>query len=297
MSEAMKERPAYEGRKVQDATLVLEGGGLRCQFTAGVLDFFMEQGLVVGDVVGVSAGALSGANYVSGLYGRTCLMNLKFCKDERYLSLKSFAKTGNVCGRDFAFHEVNEVLMPFDKSWFSASPMHLWTVCSNLVTGEADYHLVHELDEDLPYLIATSSLPLLSQPVEVDGKILLDGGTTDSIPYLFGKTLGHGKMIVVLTQDPSYVKKPNKMFPLARRLYADYGYYLDRIEHRHYEYNRTRRSVVDAADAGELFILGPENPVGISLLHADPDQLLDLYAEGYRVAVEQWPALKAYLEA
>ena len=287
--------PAYAGHETQPITLILEGGGLRCQFTAGVLDFFMEQGLVCKDVVGVSAGALSGANYVAGLYGRTCLMNMKYCKDDRYLSLKSFVKTGNVCGREFAFHEVMDVLMPFDKTWFSNSPMSLTTVCTNLVSGEADYHRMADLTHDLPYLIATSSLPFLSQPVDVDGKLLLDGGTADSIPFLYGKTLGNQKMIVVLTQHAEYLKKPNKMVPLARRLYSDHAYFVDRIEYRHFEYNRQHRAVMDKHAAGELFMLIPEKPVEISLLNAEPEDLLDLYAEGYRVAAEQWPALQAYL--
>ena len=45
--------------------LVLEGGAMRGIYTAGVLDFFMDKDIKVDAIVGVSAGALFGFNYVS----------------------------------------------------------------------------------------------------------------------------------------------------------------------------------------------------------------------------------------
>ena len=50
---------------MEQAALVLEGGSLRCLFTAGVLDVFMEAELDFPYIIGVSAGALSGLNYIS----------------------------------------------------------------------------------------------------------------------------------------------------------------------------------------------------------------------------------------
>ena len=43
--------------------LVLEGGGMRGIFTAGVLDFFLEKNIEVDNLIGVSAGAALGASY------------------------------------------------------------------------------------------------------------------------------------------------------------------------------------------------------------------------------------------
>ena len=56
--------------------LVLEGGGMRGLYTAGVLDAFLEAGIKVDGVVSVSAGALFGVNYLSNqqaFYGRPAL--------------------------------------------------------------------------------------------------------------------------------------------------------------------------------------------------------------------------------
>lgn len=164
--------PAYEGAQTVNANLVLEGGAMRGQFTAGVLDFFMDQNLWCEHVIGTSAGALNGYNYVAGELGRTCFLNTKYCDDPRYLSMKNFVRTGDALGRDFVFHEIPETLEPFNFKAFRESPMELTTVASDLETGEADYHVMETADDerDIEYLRASASMPLVSHIVELDGK-------------------------------------------------------------------------------------------------------------------------------
>ena len=50
---------------MENVGLVLEGGGMRGFYTAGVLDYFMERGFYTNGVIGVSAGACHGCSYVS----------------------------------------------------------------------------------------------------------------------------------------------------------------------------------------------------------------------------------------
>ena len=286
---------AWEGSTVTHANLVLEGGAMRGQFTAGVLDFFMDQKLFCERVIGVSAGALCGGNYVAGAAGRSSLINVKYCTDNRYLSMQSFVRTGNAYGRDFAFHEIPDVLDPFDKHAFAASPMTLEVVSTNLETGEADYHEMRDYDADLDYLIASSSMPLVSKTVDVDGKLLLDGGTADSVPLMHSLLTGAKKHIVVLTQAADYVKKPNKLMALMRQRYADYPYYLDRLAYRHYEYNRLYRWIAREEAAGRVFVIRPQKPVTVAPMEHSADKLLDLYEQGLACAAETWPALQEYL--
>lgn len=295
----MPPEPAWAGRAMTEANLVLEGGAMRGQFTGGVLDYFMEHGLFCDHVFGVSAGALAGYCYVAGEVGRTCFLNMKYCTDPRYLSMRSFLATGNACGRQFAFHEIPEKLEPFNFEAFRSSPITLTAVSSDLELGEADYHDILDLgpDADLPYLIASSSMPLVSQIVEVDGKKLLDGGTTDSVPIVASQLTGRKKHIVVLTRDAGYEKGPNKLMPLLSQRYADYPYYLERLETRHIEYNRTYRKLERMHNAGEAFVIRPQKPVTLASMEHDPEKLLDLYAQGYEQAARRWGDLLAYLEA
>ncbi len=268
---------------------------MRAQFTAGVADFWMEKGFFPQYIIGTSAGALAGANYAAGQLGRTCFLNMKYCDDWRYLSLKSFMLTGNVCGREFAFDEIPHKLHPFNPEDYNNSPVRLVTVCSNLETGEADYHVMEDYEKDLPYLIATSSMPLVSQIVEIDGKKLLDGGSCDSIGLVHSQLMGAKKNVVVLTQDISYQKQPNKLLSLMHRVYGDYPYFVERAQFRHYEYNRFVRELNRMHKRGEIFLIRPQKPIEVSNMEKDPDKLLDLYEQGYAEALRTWDDMQEYL--
>lgn len=296
---ASERTPAYEGAPTIRANLILEGGAMRGQFTAGVLDFFMDNGIWCENVIGTSAGALNGYNYVAGELGRTCYLNTKYCDDPRYLSMRNFALTGSAIRRDFMFDELPNKLEPFNFEAFERSPVHLTTVASDLETGEADYHLMKEArsERELLYLQASASMPLVSKIIEVDGKKLLDGGPCDSVPLLYALLQGVAdKHIVVLTQDAAYVKGPNKTMPLARRIYGDYPLFLERIEHRHHEYNRTYRWIAKLHEEGKIFVIRPPRPVTISNMEKDSEKLFALYEEGYAEAARCHESLIAYLE-
>ena len=77
--------------------LVLEGGGMRGLFVAGVIDELMNQGLdsCFDGAIGVSAGACFGMNIKSKQKGRALRYNVNLCNNPNYISLKSFLKTGN----------------------------------------------------------------------------------------------------------------------------------------------------------------------------------------------------------
>ena len=85
--------------------LVLEGGGKRGIYAAGVLDVFMENGIKFDGLIGTSAGAVNGCSYVSGQYERNIRCNLRFAKEKKYMSFYSLITTGNVVGTEFAYDE------------------------------------------------------------------------------------------------------------------------------------------------------------------------------------------------
>lgn len=287
--------PSYTGCETSAVNLVLEGGAMRGQFTAGVLDFFIDQRFWAEHVIGTSAGALNGYNYVAGEDGRTCYLNTKYCTDWRYLSLKNFVRTGSAFGIEFAFDTIPNELEPFNYEAFSNSPMKLTTVASNLETGEADYFTFSDPRADIPYLIASSAMPLISKIVEIDGKKLLDGGPCDSVPVLYSLLSGVQKHIVVLTQHDGYIKEPNKLQALAARQYSDYPHFVERMRYRHFEYNRLYRELKRMHARGDIFLIRPPEPVTIGSMEKDPDKLFALYEQGYETAAHAWPALKHYL--
>ena len=292
-------RAAWRDASPLPFSLVLEGGGMRGLFTAGVCDHLLEHGVCATQVIGTSAGALNGFNYVAGAIGRTAFLNVKYCTDWHYLSMRNFAVTGDAFNAHMLFHEIPERLDPFDFADFEESPLSLTTVASDLERGDADYHEhTGPVDERaIAYLTASASMPFVSHIVSVDGKKLLDGGTCDSVPFLYHRLKAvEPKQVVVLTRDATYVKKKLKLSALAQRLYGDYPRYIDRLEHRHFEYNLCYRRLHELDAAGKLFLIEPDAPVTVQAMEHDPDALLDLYGQGYGAALSRWEDLQRYLE-
>ncbi len=101
--------------------LVLEGGGFRGVYTAGILDYFLEQDWHFPYVIGVSMGACNGANYISKQKRRSIDVPYEFVDDERYISFKNLLKDGNLFGMDFIFDEIPNKHNKFDFETFRES--------------------------------------------------------------------------------------------------------------------------------------------------------------------------------
>ena len=279
------------------STLVLEGGGFRGVFTAGVLDVLMEQGMYgFAAVWGVSAGALVGSNYISRQIGRTARINLAFRDDRRYMSPYQLATTGNIMSPTFLYTDIQNDLDPFDYETFNASSTRLYAVVSDVTLGRPEYVLIDELPAKTDYLRASASLPVVSQMVELDGRVYLDGGTTDSVPLERAlQEPDADRALVILTRERGYCKKPTPLLAAASRMYADYPYYLEAFSTRPERYNAQRDYLWATEREGTAFIVAPEGPVGVANMEHDGAKLLDLYIQGRTVAQKNLDAIAAFL--
>lgn len=276
--------------------LVLEGGGMRGLYTAGVLDFFMDKDLYTDGVIGVSAGACHACSYASKQRGRAFRTNTDYIKNKDYMSFRSLIKTGDLFGAEFVYNEIPNKLDPYDYDTFNRLGMKLYAVCSNLETGQAEYLPCINMKTDVIYVRASASLPLLSRIVEVNGMKLLDGGATDSIPIKKFQELGYDKNIVVLTQCSDYRKGKNNLLPLIRKSYKKYPKFVDALANRHIMYNRTLDELSLMEKRGEVFIIRPSSPVTISRLEKNVSKLKALYDQGYADAQQQYDALMAFIK-
>lgn len=261
--------------------LVLEGGGMRGVYTAGVLDFLMEHDIYTDGVIGVSAGACHACSYASKQIGRNFRVNTAYLKDKRYMSFHSLIKTGDIFGADFIYNRIPNELDLFDYDTYNASNMELYAVCSNIETGKPEYLKCDDMHTDVEFVRASASLPLLSKVVEINGKKLLDGGATDSIPVKAFQKLGYSKNIVVLTQYQDYRKGKNNLLPMIRRRYKQYPKFVEALEQRHINYNNTLDELLEMEKQGEIFLIRPSKPVVIGRLEKDINKLRMLYKQGY----------------
>lgn len=276
--------------------MVLEGGSFRCQFTAGVLDVFMENGVEVSACYGVSAGALSGLNYKSRQIGRANRVNLAFCNDSRYMGAKSFATSGSVVGYDFLLNDIQDRLDPFDNDAFEKNPMSLYAVATDVVFGTPAYLPVENAVLDVDALRATTSLPLMTQPVEMGDAIYLDGGVADSVPVEHAlEDAGFDRAIVVLTQDRTYKKGPYEFLAAARARYAAYPYLLEALKNRHERYNEQREHIWEYERQGRALIIAPPQPVEVGHIEHDPAKLLALYIQGRQEGKRRLDEVRAFI--
>ena len=276
--------------------LVLEGGAMRGMYTAGVIDAFLDNGVHVDGIVGVSAGACFGCNLFSGQRGRVLRYNTRFMGDPRNVSLWSLITTGDLINRRFAYYVIPTQYDVFDEEAFEASGGEYWVVVTNVETGKPEYIRMHNLLRDIEAMRASASMPFVSRMVEYEGKRYLDGGISDSIPVRAAMELGYDKLIVVLTRPADYVKGPMND-RLVRAYYRKYPNLVDTLVNRHTAYNQQSEDVKRLEAEGRIFVIRPKEKLQIDRLEKKPERLAAVHALGLADANVRMDALRAYLNA
>ena len=281
----------------KEAALVLEGGGTRGVFTAGVLDYLMEKEVKFPYVIGVSAGACNAIDYVSKQIGRTKDCTIIQDRKNRYIGTKDALKKGYLFDMDRLFDEYPNRLFPFDFDTYFASDIQCEVVVTNCLTGEAMY-LSEKQDKErlLTICRASSSIPLISPVVDVDGIPCVDGGVADSVPLIHSMKLGHQKNVVVLTRNKGYRKKaPGKSRLLYTAALKKYPNLLNALLNRYRNYNRVMELVEKWEEEGHIFVIRPEvEPV--SRTEQTVEKLTEFYDHGYQLMKQRMEEMQAYLE-
>lgn len=270
---------------------------MRGMFTAGVLDSWMDEQISFDGIVGVSAGALFGINAPAGQKGRAIRYNLKYIRDKRYMGLRSLLTTGNLINADFAFYEVSSKLDVFDEAAFQRSGVDFYAAVTDLHTGAPEYIRITEPFRQMEVLRATSAMPYVSRPVELDGRFYLDGGVSDSIPVHFCKSLGYDKTVLVLTRPLEYRKeRPAAWLQRFNRLYYHrYPAFAESLNRRWEVYNRQVEEIIGMEQRGELFVVRPNGPLPIRRVEKAPAKLQAVYDLGAEAGRASLSGLKEYL--
>lgn len=267
--------------------MVLEGGAMRGLYTAGVLDAFLRAGVRFDGVIGVSAGALFGVNYLSGQRGRVIRYNKKYNRDRNYMGLWPLLKTGNIVNTEYAYERVPRRLDPFDDEAFQKSGVPFYAVVTNLRTGKAEYPQVKSVFEQMDVLRASGSMPFVSRPVQLGEDFYLDGAVADSIPFEKMFSLGYDKLVVILTKPAGYRKKPIPS-KLAAAVYGKkWPRFAIAVRRRHEMYNAQMERLEQLEREGKVQILRPSRQVKISRTEKDPARMEEMYRLGVQDA-EDW---------
>ena len=116
--------------------LVLEGGGMRGMFSAGVFEAFMQGDIEFPYATAVSAGACNVVSYLSRQPMRTRKIITDYVADPRYCSVRNLLRDGSLFNFEFILKEIPQKLLPFDYEAFRQSPCNLYVGATDCKTGE-----------------------------------------------------------------------------------------------------------------------------------------------------------------
>ncbi len=281
----------------KDTALVLEGGGFRGIFTAGILEVMLENDLFFDSVYGVSAGASYGVSYLSKQAGRNIEVN-KYIGDKRYCSFKNLIKKGSFFSWDFIFEEIPQNIELLNYNEIKNSPTKFYVGASDCINGTSEFFLLNQLDKaDFKTVLSAScSLPLIAPIVQYQGKSLLDGGLADAIPYDRALADGNEKVIVVLTQPNGFLKKPLKAPGIFKHYYKKHPKVYEMLATRSERYNNSIQELEQLEKEGKAYVFRPNDKLMVSRLENKPHKTEEVYWQAYDLAQKELPKLKAWLE-
>ncbi len=282
-----------EENKVKTA-LVLEGGAMRGIYTAGVLDVLMDNKIKVDAIIGVSAGALFGINYISNQRGRAIRYNKNYIKNKEYMGLYSLLTTGNIMNKEFCFNRLIYELDKFDFETFKKSNTDFYVTVTNVDTGKAEYIKIKDIEKELEYLRASGSMPLVSEIVQINNKKYLDGGIADSIPVNKAIDLGFDRIIVVLTRPIEYRKKKISLLPY-KLMYRKYPEFINTVGNRYINYNNTVEQIIREEENKNIFVIRPSKNPNIKRLEKDIHKVEETYNLGVNDAKSKLEDLINYI--
>ncbi len=277
--------------------LVLEGGASRTIFTCGILDALLENDININYVAGASAGISYGVSYLSKQIGRNHKITEFYMHDKRYMSARNLLRKNNrsYYGLEFVFYEIPEKLIPYDFDEYKRSGENGFGVVTNIETGKPEYMRVQASDKKWTVLRASCALPILFQPIKINGSYYMDGGMTDSIPFRYALNSGIDKVIVVLTRPRGFIKKPEQIAKLVRITNRKFPKLAEALANRHIMYNREISELEQLEKEGKALILAPERDYGIHRTENDPKILLPYEKEGHDYAIRNLQKIKDFI--
>jgi len=204
-----KLKDLFGSKKKYDTGLVLSGGGVRGFAHAGILKALEEQDIKPDIISGVSAGAIVGALYADGHTPDEMMEIFSEGKSFFEYAKISIPKKGlfktvglqNNLEKYLKSEEIEDLEIP------------LFIAATNLAGGEIEYFSSGEL---IPRVLASASIPVVFEPVEIDGTSFVDGGVMDNFPI--SPIIKKCKRLIGISLNTiQAVDDPNNLFGIAER--------------------------------------------------------------------------------
>ena len=277
---------------IYKAGLILEGGGMKGIYTAGVLEFFLDKEIEFASCYGVSAGVCHLCSFLSKQKKRAYRVAVNYLDNKRYCGMFSLLTTGDLFGTDMCYDLIPNYLDPYDFETFGKYEVKAYAVVTNIRTGKAEYMQLKDMHEDILAVRASSSMPLVSRKVKIGEEYYLDGGLADSIPIARSIDDGNEKNVVIMT---GFRRGSESALAAVKARYARYPKVYELMKTRDQQYNETLDFLEEMEKEGKAFIIRPKRKSAVGRVEKDKRKLDALYEEGYRDAEECYLELLEYL--
>lgn len=260
------------------------GGGFRGIYAAGVLDRCMDEGVTFDVGIGVSAGSANVASFISRQKGRNYRFYTEYGTRWRYASLRNFLLKRSFIDMDYVYGTLSnsDGEDPVDFAAFKANPMDLVVVAAEAETGAAKYFTKDDVrHNDLSPLKASSAIPAICKPYEVNGIAYFDGALADPVPVKHAFELGCDQVVVILTKPRDLIRAAAPDIKLARFIERRYPCAARALCARAERYNQGVDEAKRLEAEGCALIVAPADTCGVSTLTRNRPALDALYAEGY----------------
>ncbi|MCD8095268.1 MAG: patatin family protein [Ruminococcus sp.] len=277
--------------------IIAEGGASRTVYTAGVMDALLDLGIYADYFIGVSAGIAFGVSYCSNQSGRNKALVTDYMWTNEYSGIRHLFRPSNrsFYNLDYVFGKVPNELLPFDFDAFASFKGKCISVMTDLETGQPYYPDTPRNDPKLTHLRASCALPILFPPIEIDGRLYMDGGISDSLPFNQAIMDGCDKIIVILTRERGFQKTDEPTEKLIKRAYRQYPEFVEMFCSRAKRYNESMAELERLRASGKAFVFNPKKELLVKRTDNDPDKLLRLYDYGYKHTMWAKDALNRYL--
>jgi len=279
--------------------LVLEGGGMKCAYGAGILDGFIDDDISFDECVAVSAGSGNMLSYLAGQKGRNLRFYTTHVENPMYVGVKPFLKTGDFFNLHYIYGELfNENGPdPLDYDAVMKNPSEGWIVMTDAKTGKAAYYPKSGLRRnDYREIMCSCAIPALCNPVEFDGKLFFDGGMADPIPIKKAYDDGCEKIVAILGNRRNFIRQPQKHRTLFRIKLRKYPVIAKELEERHATYRVEQLAVYEEEKKGKAFIFAPPNDSPVTTTTSDINLLQELYEQACKEYQERRLDLHKFID-
>ena len=272
------------------------GGGLRGIYAVGVLDYCMDQGIRFDLGIGVSAGSANLSSYLSGQRGRNYQFYTEYAFRKQYMSMGNFIKMKSYVDMDYVYGTLcnHGGENPLDYPALRDNPMEFYVVATDALTGEPKYFDKGDIrQDDYSVMKASSAIPFVCKPYQVQGRLYFDGALGDPVPVEKAFRLGCDRVVVILTKPESVLRNSKKDERLAAGIRKRYPVAAEKLCQRAQRYNESVALAQKYAKQGKVLIISPDDTCGVDTLKKDKESLQRLYKKGY----SEEKKIKDYLNA